>query len=70
MAMIGAFVGVRLLIPVILIASLAGTIYGCTLLRSGKGGRTAIAFGSFLSPAAAVTLLFGERILSWYFRGF
>jgi len=70
MAMIGAFVGLRLLVPVILIASLAGTIYGCSLLRSGKGAKTAVAFGSFLSPAAAFSLLFGERLLSWYFRGF
>jgi leader peptidase (prepilin peptidase)/N-methyltransferase len=66
MAMIGAFVGLRLVLPVILIASLAGSIYGLALLRSGRGAKTAVAFGSFLAPAAAVTLLYGDRLLSWY----
>jgi len=70
MAMIGACLGIRLVLPVILIASLAGTIYGVALLRSGKGAKTAVAFGSFLAPAAAVTLLCGDRLLSWYLGGF
>jgi leader peptidase (prepilin peptidase) / N-methyltransferase len=70
MAMIGACVGLRLVLPVILIASFAGTIYGIALLRSGRTAKTAVAFGSFLAPAAAVTLLYGNRLLSWYFGGF
>ncbi len=70
MAMIGAFVGIKLIIPVILIASIAGTLYGLALLKRGKGVKTAVAFGSFLAPAAAVCLFYGERFLSWYFRGF
>lgn len=70
MAMIGAFLGVRLIIPVILVASFAGTLYAVSLLKSGKGAKTAVAFGSFLAPAAAVCLFFGERLLAWYFTGF
>jgi leader peptidase (prepilin peptidase)/N-methyltransferase len=70
MAMIGAFVGLKLIVPVILVASFAGTIYGIALIKSGKDAKTAVAFGSFLAPAAAVCLLFGERLLSWYFMGF
>ncbi len=70
MAMIGAFVGLRLVLPVILFASFAGTIYGLALLRSGRSAKTAVAFGSFLAPAAAVTLLYGDRLLSWYLGGF
>jgi leader peptidase (prepilin peptidase)/N-methyltransferase len=70
MAMIGAFVGLKLIVPVILIASFAGTVYGLSLLRSGKGAKTAVAFGSFLAPAAAVSLVCGERLLAWYFGGF
>ena len=70
MAMIGAFVGLKLIVPVILVASFAGTVYGIALLKSGKGAKTAVAFGSFLAPAAAVCLLYGERLLSWYFGGF
>jgi prepilin signal peptidase PulO-like enzyme (type II secretory pathway) len=70
MAMVGAFLGVRLVLPVVLIASLAGSIYGLALLRKGGGGKTAVAFGSFLAPAAAVCLFAGERLLSWYLGGF
>lgn len=70
MAMIGAFLGIRLVFPVVLIASFAGTLYAITLLKSGKGSRTAVAFGSFLAPAAAACLFFGDRLLAWYFKGF
>ncbi len=69
MAMIGAFLGVRLVLPVVLIASLAGSIYGATLLARGSGGKTAVAFGSFLAPAAAICLFAGERLVSWYLGG-
>ncbi len=70
MAMIGAAVGIRLVLPVILIASLGGSIYGVALLRSGRGGKTAVAFGSFLAPAAGICLFLGEGLLSWYLGGF
>ena len=70
MAMIGAFLGIRLVFPVVLIASFAGTLYAVALLKSGRGAKTAVAFGSFLAPAAAVSLFFGERLLAWYFTGF
>jgi leader peptidase (prepilin peptidase)/N-methyltransferase len=70
MAMIGAFLGIKLVVPVILIASFAGAIYGVALLRSGKSAGTAVAFGSFLAPSAAVCLFCGDRLLSWYLGGF
>jgi len=70
MAMIGAFLGIKLVVPVILIASFAGAVYGIALLRAGKGSRSAVAFGSFLAPAAAVCLLWGNRLVSWYLGGF
>jgi leader peptidase (prepilin peptidase)/N-methyltransferase len=70
MAMIGAFVGFKLVLPVILVASFGGALYGITLLRSGMGAKTAVAFGSFLSPAAAVCLIYGNRLVSWYLAGF
>jgi leader peptidase (prepilin peptidase)/N-methyltransferase len=70
MAMIGAFLGIRLIIPVVLIASFAGAAYGIALLRSGRDARTAVAFGSFLAPAAAVCLFWGDRLVSWYLGGF
>jgi leader peptidase (prepilin peptidase)/N-methyltransferase len=70
MAMIGAFLGIKLVVPVVLIASFGGAVYGVALLRAGKGARSAVAFGSFLAPAAAVCLLWGNRLVSWYLGGF
>ena len=66
MAMIGAFLGLKLVLPVVVIASFVGSIYGITLLKAGKGGKTTVAFGSFLAPAAAFCLFFGARLLAWY----
>lgn len=70
MAMIGAFLGVKLVLPVIVMASFFGSLYGLTLLKGGKGGRTAVAFGSFLAPSAALCLFFGPHLLAWYFGRF
>ena len=71
MGMIGAFLGIELILPVIVLASFLGSIYGVYLLKS-KGGdaQTAVAFGSFLAPAAAICMIFGSRLLSWYFTKF
>jgi len=70
MAMVGACLGLKLVLVVLLLGSFAGTVYGLALMRSGKTARTAVAFGSFLAPAAAVSLLVGTRILAWYFSAF
>lgn len=70
MAMIGAFLGIGLVLPVIVIASLLGSIYGVSLIRKGGEGQTAVAFGSFLAPAAAFCMVFGSTLLAWYFGRF
>jgi leader peptidase (prepilin peptidase)/N-methyltransferase len=70
MAMIGAFLGVKLVLPVVLIASFAGSLYGIVLMRRGSGGKAAVAFGAFLAPAAAICLFYGTPILAWYFARF
>jgi leader peptidase (prepilin peptidase)/N-methyltransferase len=70
MAMIGTFLGIGLVLPVILIASFIGSVYGISLMRRGGDGQTAVAFGSFLAPAAAFCMVFGPAILAWYFGWF
>jgi leader peptidase (prepilin peptidase)/N-methyltransferase len=70
MAMIGSFLGIGLVLPVILLASLLGSLYGTTILGRGGKSTTAIAFGSFLAPAAAFCMFFGPTILSWYLNRF
>jgi leader peptidase (prepilin peptidase)/N-methyltransferase len=66
MAMVGAFLGWKLVFPVLFVAALFGSLYGAWLMRSGGHGKTAVAFGSFLAPAACVMLFFGERLLEIY----
>lgn len=66
MAMIGAFLGWQMVLPVLFIAALFGSLYGAYLMRSGGDGKTAVAFGSFLAPAACLMMFVGERILDLY----
>lgn len=70
MAMIGAFLGVKFILPVILIASFFGSVYGLALLRSGKGGKAVVAFGSFLAPAAGLCMFAGTSLIAWYIGHF
>jgi leader peptidase (prepilin peptidase)/N-methyltransferase len=69
LAMIGAWLGWRALPFVILISSLTGTLVGgSSLLFSGRGYRTKIPFGPFLSLGALIYLFFGTEIAAWYIR--
>jgi len=67
MAMIGAFLGWQMVFAVLFLAAFAGSVYGIFLLRrSGADGKTAVAFGSFLAPAAILMYFAGERLMSLY----
>jgi leader peptidase (prepilin peptidase)/N-methyltransferase len=69
MAMIGAFLGWKMVFPVLMIAALFGSAWGLYLIRRGGGdGKTAVAFGSFLAPAACVMLFAGNYLLALYIR--
>jgi leader peptidase (prepilin peptidase)/N-methyltransferase len=67
MAMIGAFLGWQMVFAVLLVAATAGSVYGLYLMRrAGQGGQTAVAFGSFLAPAACLMWFIGERLVALY----
>lgn len=67
LAMIGAFLGWKAILPVIFISSCLGTIVGIpVMLRQHASGKLAIPFGPFLSVAALVWLFWGEGLLRWY----
>lgn len=66
MAMIGAFLGWQMVFLVLFIASFFGSIYGLALMRKGGSGKTAVAFGSFLAPAATVVYIAGGRLVDLY----
>jgi leader peptidase (prepilin peptidase)/N-methyltransferase len=67
MALVGAFLGYRLALLTIFIASVGGAVVGLFLSRrSPEGMRAALPFGVFLSPAALVCLLWGEDLIKAY----
>lgn len=67
MLMVGAFLGWRRTLLVLILASLAGAIVGVFLIaRRGKDFQFALPFGTFLAPAAFVAMLWGQRIVDWY----
>ena len=71
MAMIGAFLGWQMVFAVLLVAATAGSFYGLYLMRrAGGGGQTAVAFGSFLAPAACLMWFVGERLMAFYLGAF
>ncbi|MGC8722729.1 MAG: prepilin peptidase [Acidobacteriota bacterium] len=67
LAMVGAFLGWRGALLTILGGALLGTLLGGGyLLLTGKGRRTPLPFGTFLSAAALASLFFAGRFWAWY----
>ena len=70
-AAVGAWLGWKMLIPVILIASVAGALVGIAMLTVRSQNRaTPIAFGPFLAAAGWLILMFGDRVVSGYLNWF
>lgn len=67
LAMLGAFLGVKSLIFILLVSSLVGALVGIVLiLAKGKDMKYAVPFGPFLSLAAVAYIFFGDY-LTWLF---
>ena len=67
LAMIGAFLGWKLTLLTLLVASLTGTVVGLSLIAMGRGSmKYALPFGCFLAVGALVSALAGQPILDWY----
>lgn len=67
LAMIGAFVGWKLTLVTLMMASFAGSLVGVALIVSHRGGmKYALPFGTFLALGAALAATVGPGVLSWY----
>ena len=67
LAMIGAFLGWKLMILTLVLSSILGSVVGVIVIAVKRGGmKYALPYGTFLSLAALVSSLFGSRILDWY----
>jgi leader peptidase (prepilin peptidase)/N-methyltransferase len=66
-AAFGAWFGWRALLPIILFASLVGSVFGVyAIYRQRKGMDTPIAFGPFLAAAGWLFLLIGHQVVDRY----
>ena len=71
LAMIGAWMGWRGLLFIILLSSLTGTVIGSiSLLAARKGLKAKIPFGPFLSLGALIYLFWGQELKFWYYNLF
>ena len=69
MAMVGLFIGWRLMMVAFLFAFFSGAIFAVYLMVSGKAKRGAyFAFGPFLCIGTMSAFWFGEALLDWYFN--
>ena len=67
LAMVGAFLGWKLTMVTLMLASLSGTVIGLLLIVSGRGGmKYALPFGTFLALGAAAAAIVGPAVLDWY----
>jgi leader peptidase (prepilin peptidase)/N-methyltransferase len=68
LAMLGAFLGWKSLLFILLVASLVGAVVGVAIiLIQRKNMRHPIPFGPFLCAAAALYLFFGDYWLGLWF---
>jgi leader peptidase (prepilin peptidase)/N-methyltransferase len=66
-AALGAWLGWKMLLPIILFAACVGAIVGIAMLAfRGQSRSTPIAFGPFLAAAGWLVLMFGPEIVTTY----
>ncbi len=69
LAMVGAFLGWRLALVTLMLASLSGSLVGLLLIVSQRAGmKYALPFGTFIAIGAAVAASVGPALLDWYLR--
>ena len=67
MAMVGAFLGAPLALLTIMLGSLLGSIIGLVFIRfTNKTRQYELPFGTFLSFAGVLAVLYGDEMVSWY----
>jgi leader peptidase (prepilin peptidase)/N-methyltransferase len=70
-AMLGAFLGWKVVLLSVFVAVVVGGALAVVLLSTGARGRKdPIPFGPFLAAGGAAGLFWGERMMRWYLSGF
>jgi leader peptidase (prepilin peptidase)/N-methyltransferase len=69
LAMLGAFLGWKLMLLTLVLSSLVGSVVGLGLIVTGRGSmKYALPFGTFLAAAAMLAIFVGDPIIAWYFH--
>ena len=67
LAMIGAFLGWKLMLVTLILASFAGSLIGVGMIALGRGGmKAALPFGTFLAVGALTAAVVGDPLVEWY----
>jgi leader peptidase (prepilin peptidase)/N-methyltransferase len=67
LAMIGAFLGWRLMLATLFVSTILGSIVGVALIALQKGNlKTALPFGCFLAIGAIIASVVGDSAVNWY----
>jgi leader peptidase (prepilin peptidase) / N-methyltransferase len=67
LAMIGAFLGWKLVLVTLVLSSVLGSMIGLIVIALRKGGmKYALPYGTFLALGALVASLAGDAIVNWY----
>ncbi len=70
-AMLGAFLGWKVVLFSLFVAVTLGGVLAIVLLATGlRGRKDPVPFGPFLAFGGATGLFWGERVVAWYLRGF
>jgi leader peptidase (prepilin peptidase)/N-methyltransferase len=67
LAALGAWLGVGMILPIVLFASLAGSVLGLLMIVSKRlQPEVPIAFGPYLAMGGVLAVFYGEQTVSWY----
>jgi leader peptidase (prepilin peptidase)/N-methyltransferase len=67
LAALGAWLGVKMILPIILFASFTGALVGIVMVLSKRlQPANPIAFGPYLAAGGVLALFYGEQIVAWY----
>ena len=67
LAMVGAFLGVKLVVLTFVLSSMIGGVVATMLVATRRADMaTKVPFGTMLAAAALVASLYGDRIVDWY----
>jgi leader peptidase (prepilin peptidase)/N-methyltransferase len=67
LAMVGAWLGVKMVLVTFVLSSMLGGLIGIALVASRRADMaTRVPFGTMLAVAALVASMYGESLLAWY----